>query len=326
MMMLCLHLFNKDYKELFQPLIFIGHQPLTYYISLFCDACVPVFAFVSGYGLYFKYRSHQLNYIKDNQSRLKRLYINYWIIILIFPVILGYVLNKENFPGSLGRFLLNWMAINPSYNGAWWFFTTYVLFVLTSAFCFKVMERFNPFILFALLLLSYLIAFYFRIYKTNIFTNEILKWFHRQSALYFCTLFQFMLGAMALRYNWNGYISGLFSKTNYNNFLAGMIIIFGIVGHALVPNFIIAPLTGLLFIFSFVQFRIGKWGTAVLDFLAVHATNIWLVHMFFYMIFFPKFIYAFKYPIFIFVVLVTFCVASSYLILFIEKQILKRIL
>lgn len=324
--MLCLHLFNRDYKELFQPLIFVGQQPLTFYISLFCDACVPIFAFVSGYGLYYKYRSHQLNFIKDNQLRLRKLYINYWIIILIFPVILGFVLNKENFPGSLGRFFLNWMAVDPSYNGAWWFFTTYVLFVLTSAFWFKVMEKLNPYLLFALLLLSYLIAFYFRIYKTDIFTNGILKWFHRQSALYFCTLFQFMLGAMALRYDWNGYISRFFSKTRYNNLLAGMLVIFGIVFHALVPNFIIAPFTGLLFIFSFVQFNIGKWGTAILDFLAVHATNIWLVHMFFYLIFFPKLIYAFKYPLVIFAVLVGLCLASSYIIQFIEKQILKRIL
>ena len=139
MMMLCLHLFNRDYKELFQPLIFLGQQPLTYYISLFCDACVPIFAFVSGYGLYYKYRSDQSNYIKGNQSRLKKLYINYWIIILIFPVLLGVILSKENFSGSVVRFLLNWTAISPSYNGAWWFFTTYVLFVLTSVVIFAVL-------------------------------------------------------------------------------------------------------------------------------------------------------------------------------------------
>ena len=38
LMMLFLHLFNRDYTGLFQPLLFVGNQPLSYYISLFCDA------------------------------------------------------------------------------------------------------------------------------------------------------------------------------------------------------------------------------------------------------------------------------------------------
>lgn len=58
LMMLCLHLFNQDYKGLFKPLVFIGQQPLSYYISLFCDGCVPVF--ISGNGLVNSYkRTHK---------------------------------------------------------------------------------------------------------------------------------------------------------------------------------------------------------------------------------------------------------------------------
>lgn len=56
LMMLCLHLFNRPYNGLFEPLLFIGTQPLSYYISLFCDACVPIFCFVSGYGFYYKFQ------------------------------------------------------------------------------------------------------------------------------------------------------------------------------------------------------------------------------------------------------------------------------
>lgn len=324
MMMLCLHLFNRDYKGLFQPLIFVGQQPLSYYISLFCDACVPVFAFVSGYGLYFKYRSDKSNYLGGNRTRIKKLYINYWIIILLFPVLLGFALGKEDFPGSWLRFLLNWTAIDPSYNGAWWFFTTYVLFVVTSSFWFRILESFTPFVVFGLLLLLYFIGFYFRIFKTDIFSGQILHWFHRQAALYFCTLFQFMLGAMALRYNWNGFLDRLF-PTKYKSLVALVIIVIAIIAHAIVPNFIVAPFTGLVFIFSFVRINLGQWGTALLDFLANHATNIWLVHMFFYMIFFPELIYGFTYPVLIFTALVALCVVSSYVIMWIERQILIRI-
>ena len=46
LMMLCLHLFNTlNYQGLFVPLIFIGDKPLVYYISLFCDCCVPIYCF-----------------------------------------------------------------------------------------------------------------------------------------------------------------------------------------------------------------------------------------------------------------------------------------
>lgn len=64
LMMLFLHLFNRDYKGLFEPLIFMGQNPLSYYISMFCDACVPIFAFVSGYGLYYSYINSKNLYFK----------------------------------------------------------------------------------------------------------------------------------------------------------------------------------------------------------------------------------------------------------------------
>lgn len=64
LMMLSLHLFNRDYNGLFEPLIFVGEMPLSYYISLFSDACVPIFAFVSGYGLYNSYKNSPSSYLK----------------------------------------------------------------------------------------------------------------------------------------------------------------------------------------------------------------------------------------------------------------------
>lgn len=325
LMMLCLHLFNRDYKGLFEPLLFIGKQPLSYYISLFCDACVPIFAFVSGYGLYFKYQQNKEKYQKDNRQRLKKLYINYWIILILFAVLLGIILNKEGYPGSLQKFFLNFTAVDPSYNGAWWFFTTYVLFVMTSSFWFRIFERSNPIFLFIFLFLGYLIAFYFRIYKTDVFTNAVLSWFHRQTALYFCTLFQFMMGAFALKYKWNELISDVFNKIKFKNSLAIILILASIIFHCLVPNFVVAPFTGLAFIFMFLQIKLPNFLTRILDYLTSHATNIWLVHMFFYIIYFPDFIYGFQYVSIIFLVLVMMCLLSSYLINFINKNIQRII-
>jgi hypothetical protein len=118
----------------------------------------------------------------------------------LFAVLLGWILTKEVYPGSLQKFILNFTGIQPNYNGAWWFFTIYILFVFTSKFWFKLLDELNPYFYLGGLLLIYVVAFYFRIYKTDVFDNSILNWFHSQGALYFCTLFQFMLGAFALKH------------------------------------------------------------------------------------------------------------------------------
>lgn len=323
LMMLFLHLFNRDYSGLFEPLIFMGQNPLSYYISLFCDACVPIFAFVSGYGLYYKYSQNHSTFKKDNVNRLKKLYINYWIIIILFVVLLGYLLTEPGYPGSLTKFILNLSGLDPSYNGAWWFFTTYVFFVLTSSFWFGLLDRINPWIYLFAFFIIYLIAFYFRIYQSSISDNSFLNYLHKQSALYFCTLFQFMLGAFFLKYNWNKqFQSFLPPRINFN-----VLGIFGIIAliiiHGFIPNFIIAPFTALGFIFIFINLDIPAFINKCLDFFAKHATNLWLIHMFFYMIYFPEFIYKFKYPIFIFSALVIMCVMSSYMVNSINKMILK---
>lgn len=314
LMMLCLHLFNQDYHGLFKPLLFVGRQPLSYYISLFSDACVPIFAFVSGYGLYYSYKENQQTYLKKNTERSKKLYVRYWIILILFVVLLGWILGKEGFPGDWQKFILTFTGIEPAYNGAWWFFTIYILFVFTSRFWFRLLDKLNPYFYLVGLLLVYIIAFYFRIYKASIFDNSILQLMHIQGALYFCTLFQFMMGAFALKYHWHGKVSDLFAKIKYRNLIATIGIVGLVIFHGIVPNFIIAPFTALGFIFLFLQMNFGKRVDQVLDFFTPHATNLWLVHMFFYMIYFKEIIYAPQNPILIFIWLVIWCVVASYFI------------
>lgn len=326
LMMLGLHLFNQDYKGLFTPLLFIGPQPLSYYISLFCDACVPIFAFVSGYGLYASYRNKPTEYLRKNTLRTKKLYVRYWIILLLFVCILGYLLAKEGYPGNWQTFILNFTGIKISYNGAWWYFTIYILFIFTSRFWFRLLEKVNPYFYLGLLFLIYLLAFYFRIYRPTIFANPILQWIHTEGALYFCTLFQFLLGAFALKFNWHQKASVLFMKFKYRNAIAILGIILLMILHGLVPNFIIVPFTALGFIFLFLQLNLGRILDKGLDYFNPHSTNLWLVHMFFYLIYFKEIIYAPQYPVFIFGWLVLWCLIASYLVNIIFNKVEKALL
>lgn len=325
LMMLFLHLFNRGHQGLFEPLLFIGTQPVSYYISLFCDACVPIFCFVSGYGLYFKFQKNPFSYDKENKVRIKKLYINYWIILILFAVILGLLLNKKGYPGSLTRFFLNFSALDSSYNGAWWFFFTYLLLVASSSVLFRLINKSSIVLLFSACLLIYFVSFYFRVYQPNFFGHDILNWLQRQLSLFGTSLLPFYIGGLALKAKWNTRISQFFTCIPYKNTTALLFIFLLVVVHGFIPNFVISPFLALPFLFLFIQIKLPDYIARVLNYIAPHATNMWLLHMFFYMVYFDKFIYRATYILPIFLILVCCSIMSSLVIIKIYAMVLKTV-
>ena len=83
--MLLLHLFcTKNYIGLFQPTVMIGATPLIYYFALFGDCCVAMYCFCSGYGLMSSYDKDTVGYKKNNLMRIFKLYLNFWMILIVF--------------------------------------------------------------------------------------------------------------------------------------------------------------------------------------------------------------------------------------------------
>lgn len=103
--MLLLYLFcTKKYENIYTPILFIGEIPLAYYIALFGDYCVAIYCFCSGYGLLISYKNNKENYIKNNLIKLFKLYINFWIILFIFVVVLGPVMGQaESYPSHFKK-------------------------------------------------------------------------------------------------------------------------------------------------------------------------------------------------------------------------------
>ena len=96
-----------------------------------------------------------------------------------------------------------------------------------------------------------------------------------------------------------------------------------IILHGFVQTLFVAVFTGIAFIVLFNLIDKPKWLNEGLSYISKHSTNMWLTHMFFYMIYFKELVYAPKYPIFIFIWLVILCIITSYLINFIYKPIVK---
>lgn len=85
----------------------------------------------------------------------------------------------------------------------------------------------------------------------------------------------------------------------------------------------VAVFTGIVFICIFNLMDKPKWLNKLLDYLGNHSTNLWLTHMFLYIIYFKEIVFAPKYSFLIFIWLVILCLISSHLINLVYKQIIN---
>lgn len=325
--MLLLHLFcTKEYNNLFTPIIMIGQTPLIYYIALFGDCCVAIYCFCSGYGLMCTYKNNPEEYNRKNLIRVFKLYINFWIILFLFVVVLGYITgNFDTYPGDLKTFILNFTAISVSYNGAWWFFTTYIILVILSKGINKIIEKYNPILILCISFVIYFVCYIQRINTVIVFDNAILNWGITQIALFGTSQLPYLVGGIFAD---KKIYSKMYERVNgikFKNIIAVALIILMVVLHGFVQTLFVAVFTGIAFIVLFNLMDKPKFLDDLLYYLSKHSTNMWLIHMFFYMIYFKELVFAPKYPVFIFVWLVVLCLISSYVVKFIYNPIIKKL-
>lgn len=104
-------------------------------IAWFCKICVGIYAFVSGYGLYYGMkklpRERFFERLRAEYSyvlrRILRLYGKLWLVLLFY---LGYAAGIRREAIIQGELWGNITAFNPSYNGAWWYVEQYAKMLL----------------------------------------------------------------------------------------------------------------------------------------------------------------------------------------------------
>lgn len=92
--------------------------------------------------------------------------------------------------------------------------------------------------------------------------------------------------------------------------------------HCFVQSLIVAPITGTIVLMCFHLLDKPEWMEKLFLLLGKHSTNIWLIHMFFYLVLFKNLIFRLKEPVFIFVGMIILCMGVSVLINQIEKVII----
>lgn len=324
LLMLFLHLFNTDERiGLCEPLLWVGDgKPLVQLLTRIARLCVPIYIFLSGYGLSYIYEKAEGKGMRT-ANRILRLYANYWIILLLF-IPLGAWVSPEKYPEDLTTFILNFTAISYNYNYEWWFLMPYFILVLFSPYIIHGAHSLNKRQLLYWstgILIIYIASHHLRgmvsVFPGKDFVFGLLMLF-----------FPFFAGIIFSHHRILGrfrtYITRRWKgRSNCYLWLSVLavctlrVVIKASAFDALYALLLITLLTGI---------DIPTWSKHTLETFGHHSTNMWLTHTFYSWYFFPEFFYGLRYPLVMFIALVAVSYATSLVIQRLYDPLRKRII
>lgn len=302
LLMLFLHLFfMRKNVDLCTHIFHFNDIGLVYYISRMANP-VPFFIILSGYGLYAVYKKGD----QRRWSRLRKLVLHYWLILLVF-VTLGHFIKPQIYPGNISTIIYNLTGFWTTYNGEHWFIFPYLLLAISSPLLFWACDKYKSYFVLGISYILYL-ASCFLIIKFGdqyLFTHMLAY----QPILYGSLLFNFLLGALACKNGWLKKTSRKLSSSLAWILLIGLCILRCLFTTGAFHN---------LFVFAFIwlwlQTERPKWFDNTLMHFGKHSMNMWLIHTFFCFYFFHDWIYSFRYPLLIYLILLALTYMSSHII------------
>ena len=319
--MVFLHLFKqRENVDLCLTYIDLFGEPLISQLVKFTEICVPLYLFLSGYGLYILFqREGNIHPLK----RIFKLYLHLWVVILCF-IPLACIVAPSSYPKSVWIFLENFIAWKPSYNWEWWFIFPYVLLLSVANYLFRCVQRWN---LICILLVSGFI--YVSSYLCISVCKPLLKEFyilsHIMESLRMSS--SFLWGAMFVKYDIIDKIKNtIHLERRWKNIILLLLLLLAIGLRALIPIHAISVFFMIFLVCWFALIDKSKIVESLLMKIGGHSTNIWLVHTFFCYYLFHDFIYSLRYPVVILVVVLVFSLISSMLLGKIYQSIERKLL
>lgn len=315
--MMYLHLFDGlSYSNLYQDIFYLCGYPIAYILAR-CTNPVTFFLILSGYGLYtVENKNKGYNII----NKIKKLYIHYWISLLIFVPVGAYVLGTSSYPGTWKHIVANVTAWDTnSWNGTIWFFFPYILLALSSKLLFKLMNNTNIWLFMGIsLFLTFSAMFSIsRFGATFFFSNHLLY----MPILYFDCLFAFVSGAWLAKFHIVERVKSYILSHNVSSYLIWMLFVLLIAFRCCFTTGAFHTFYAIAFIVLFVSAPRWKYVDRLLLEVGRRSTSMWFVHAYFCYFLFHDFIYSFKYPLIIFLVLFVCSYVSAIVIDWINKKV-----
>lgn len=324
------HLFynSPEVYTRFSSLWLFRGVPIECQLARFCKVCVAIFLLLSGYGLtksYSRYldrhsndkKLHIKESIKYTLNHLIKLLSDYWIIYIIFVpmgLFFGVSFLEKYGTNPLHYFSeffgFSYLISGDNYadysmNLTWWFMSIILVYYLVFPILYKLL-KYSP----ELLLLTTLIV---------LFCPYIPDF--RSLKVYICP---FILGMYISHYN---SFDTLARRIN-SNLKAILVSAFAVFFSAYLRFSLFGDSTAIDFLFAFsvilfsflVLSKIPILNT-VLEHLGKYSGMIFMFHTFIYSLYFQDFIYWFKYPPIIFLVLTVICYVVAVGLEYLKKLI-----
>lgn len=258
------------------------------------------FIFCGGYGLYYTYRKGN---DKHYLSRIVKLFIAYWLILLIFiPACIYFAV--ASFPMDMKSMVFNITGLHCDWNHPTWFLLPYSLLSLSYPFLFRLFDKIRVrYVHVSTFVLNFMMMTLLHFYGTSHINNNPLL---SIPVCYIEFLFPFVCGASLLRCNLVPTLrnkqAGLGRLTGVMWFAVVVILVLTcvIVNSAAIHSLYVLGIIGCLLLSPF-----NRTGVIprVLAKIGDHSMNMWLIHAMLYGFLFKDFIYGISYPVFGFIAL-----------------------
>ena len=320
--MVMLHLFCRQSNLPYTPLIWCGELPLIYFLGLFGDLCVPVFCFCSGYAHYLMADAQKDAYPRRIPGKILRFLSNYWIVVVLFALVALLFGTSKQIPGSLGDFAANMLLVSNSYNGAWWFVTTYLILLVLSPVLAAMTRRHNGLLVMAGSFVLYFIAYIFRFKYALELPHPVLRWLWNQLVLLGTSQLAYLAGMTCRKY---GVIGTLREYVRIRAVLRRSVVFLlpmaAFAGHCVVQSVFVAPFTAAAALVGLFLAKLPRWAEQAFLVLGKHSTNIWLVHMFFYAEPFRDLVFCAEYPLLILGLMLLLCFPTAMVLDFVYRPV-----
>lgn len=335
--MVALHLFAHDEwlegtNNTYITMINIKNLSIDVLLSSFGKVCVAMYLFLSGYGLYKTYLSRKEFTIRDSLIRIKNLYLNYLLILIIF-IPIGYILGvyKEN--ATISRLLVNFLCLDFYYNSFAWFIRLYFILVLLFPILVKILDKniIKNIVIVLCLAVGNIILNkiqYNLNYKDIIIVGNI-GLLNELNTIILWSI-HFIIGISCARFKLYEIIKEKLSQFHLNNNIFYLIcFLICVVLRIKLPykeilDSIYAPIT----IVALTNIVFNNKLKKIFIYLGEHSTNIWLIHFYFTYKYFQNIIYYPKYTVLIliwsFIVMTPISILLNKILNLIKEKINNR--
>lgn len=298
------------------------NQEFFYNLSAIGKICVSIYSFITGYGIYYSYeKNNSCGAVK----RVSRLYIRYWIILLLFYLPMQVIAGDFSFTlDTAFDYAINITGFQTSLNPTSWFLRNWVVFIITAPWLFKVMKKISNIAVELLLFVAVPIAI--SLIWNNYFlvtTIPDVLYYTVNEVLFSIMVYTpfFTVGSIIAKYK---LFDKLFSwlQKNVGKWLLATLSIVVLLFMYIIPinrvyiygmyySYLIATPIFIVALVVLINTLNLKSVNKAMGFLGKHSSNMWLVHGAFYLGVFRPILYSVRYPLLILLFLTVISLIAS---------------